>query len=86
MSSEDFAMFIDETNSASVVLQAHFMALETLLAPWLILEVKQDMAPPSGLTGLPSSATMSASGMPKDLMRWPLRFLAKKAKHFHTSS
>ena len=50
MSSEDFATFIDETNSASVVLQAHFMALEALLKPWLMIEVKTDTVHRSGLT------------------------------------
>jgi hypothetical protein len=85
MSSEDFATFIDETNSASVVLQAHFMALEALLKPWLIIEVKTDSVQRGGLTALPSSATLAGSGPSKALMRWPLRILGKQTRHSHTS-
>lgn len=85
MSSEDFATFIDETNCASVVLQAHFMALEALLEPWLMIEVRTDTAPQSGLTALPSSATLTGSGLTEDLWRWPLRILGKKTKHSHTT-
>jgi hypothetical protein len=80
MTSTDFTKFSDVTNTTSVALQAHFLALEALMKPWLMTEVKKDNAQRLGLTALPSSATLSASDQPAELMRWPLRILGKQAK------
>lgn len=80
MSSTDFMVFSDETNTTSVVLQAHFLALEGLLKPWLVTEVEKDSAQRIGLTALPPSATLKESVLPNELLHWPLRILGSQAK------
>ena len=80
MSPDNFAVFTDVNDTTSVVLQAHFLAIEALLKPWLVSEVNRDNGQRNGLTALPSSATLTGSGASFALVRWPLSVLGKEAK------
>lgn len=81
MSPDDFAVFINVNDTTSVVLQAHFLAIEALLKPWLYIEIDRDSGLRNGLTALPSSATLTGCGPSSKLVRWPLRALGKEAKN-----
>jgi hypothetical protein len=84
MPPDDFAIFTNATNTTSVVLQAHFLAIEVVLKPWLDTEVERDSGQRDGLTALPSSGTLTGDGPSNQLVRWPLKVLGKKAKKSET--
>lgn len=79
MPSEDFAIFTNEGNTTSVVLQAHFLAIEALLRPWLKTEMNESLTR-NGLTALPASATIE--GCAGEMVRWPVRMLEEQQKRF----
>lgn len=79
MPSSDFAIFTDHENNTSVVLQAHFLAIEALLRPWLKTEMNDNMTR-NGLTALPASATVG--GCSNEMVRWPVRMLEDQQKRF----
>jgi len=70
MSSEDFAHFADRSNTTGIVLQAHFLAMEEILRPWLLNRVRhidfrdQMQASITNLSPLPQ-------GAPPGLLDWP---------------
>lgn len=80
MPPDDFAVFTDINDETSVVLQAHFLAIEALLKPWLDSEIERDNGQRNGLTALPSSGTLTGDRPSNELIRWPIRVLGKHAK------
>ena len=87
MAPSDFAMFTDDTNTTSITLQAHFLAIEALLKPWLIVEFgDREIVQRNGLMALRSCASLSALGPSSHLILWPLRILGRNAKAFKNST
>ena len=82
MPSEDFAVFVDNMNLTSVMLQAHFLAIEALLRTWLVTEFVGQVQR-NGYSALPSSATLT--GPVNKLVRWPLIMLEDQRKRFKKS-
>ena len=79
MSSEDFAIFTSNNDFNSTVLQAHFLALEMVMRPWLISEYegRGEIRKENGVAILPRSATLGDPGLDTQLMAWPLKILEK---------
>lgn len=77
MAPADFAIFTNTTDTTSVILQAHFLAIEALLKPWLVTELDGQVER-NGYSALPSSATLG--GPSNELVRWPLRILEEQRK------
>jgi hypothetical protein len=85
--SADFAVFTNNTDATSVVLQAHFLAVEVLLRPWLLSQFadRVEDGRRNGLMALPASATLSPPGPPEELVKWPLKILRKSAEEFRVA-
>lgn len=77
MPSDEFEIFTDNTNTASVVLQAHFLALEALIRPWLLSEFdrKYGDGQRNAVTVLPQSAGLVDDLPSTTLLSWPLKVL-----------
>jgi hypothetical protein len=85
LSSDDFATFTSPTNDTSTVLQAHFLALESLMRPWLVEQFvgRNEDGRRNGLHALPSSATLEDRGLPIRLVEWPIKRLKADAETNH---
>lgn len=79
MSSDGFATFTNPKDTTSVVLQAHFLAIEAILKPWIIDQAEREKSHRNGIEAVASSASLGYHKPIDHLIRWPLNVLAEEA-------
>ena len=86
MAPEDFAAFSDNANLTSVVLQAHFLAMEAMLKSWLMVELgERENVQRNGLLAL-RCTVLSTVDFTSSLFQWPLSILTRGATWFKKGS
>ncbi|KAK3045781.1 hypothetical protein LTR09_012684 [Extremus antarcticus] len=87
MSSEEFSHLVNPFNTAGFALQAHFLALEKLVRPWLIEHAptrgQDDSRARGSLDALQAIPRVDAGS--EKLLEWPLSFVQDAVKICHKS-
>ena len=83
MSAEEFSHFVDPSNTAGIALQAHFLALEKLLRPWLVYNApsrqQDEYRSRCSLDALQAIASLNVES--EQLLEWPLSFVQSAVDH-----